>query len=68
MKRIVLLLSCLAAMPSGTQAGELYRWVDAKGKVHYGDVPPADMAQVEPRKFPGAATPGHVMSANSAVQ
>ncbi|MDD5384543.1 MAG: glutaredoxin family protein [Gallionella sp.] len=58
MKRIVLLLSCLAVMPSGVQAGELYRWLDAKGKVHYGDVPPVDATQVEPRKFPGAAIPG----------
>ena len=57
MKRIVLLLGCLMMMPSGMQAGELFRWVDAKGKVHYGDVPPADAAQVEPIKFPGAATP-----------
>jgi len=57
MKRIVLLLSCLAMMPSGAQADELYRWVDAKGKVHYGDVPPADAAQVTTIKSPAAAAP-----------
>ncbi|MFZ2525230.1 MAG: glutaredoxin family protein [Candidatus Ferrigenium altingense] len=57
MKRIVLLLSCLAVMPSGMQAGELYRWVDAQGKVHYGDVPPAGAAQVTPIKSPAAAAP-----------
>ena len=60
MKRIVLLLSCLAVMPSGAQAGELYRWLDAKGKVHYGDLPPADATQVTTIKSPAAAatTPG----------
>ncbi len=58
MKRVVLLLSCLAVMPSGMQAGELYRWLDAKGKVHYGDVPPVDAAQVTPIKSPAAAAPG----------
>jgi len=59
MKRIVLLLSCLAMMPSGAQADELYRWVDAQGKVHYGDVPPADATQVTTIKSPAAAaTPG----------
>jgi len=57
MKRIVLLLGCLAVMPSGAQAGELYRWVDAKGKVHYGDVPPVGAAQVTPIKSPAAVTP-----------
>jgi len=58
MKRIVLLLSCLAVMPSGAQAGELYRWLDAKGKVHYGDVPPAGATQVTTIKSPAATTPG----------
>ncbi|MBI2286534.1 MAG: glutaredoxin family protein [Nitrosomonadales bacterium] len=57
MKHIVLLLGCLAVMPSGAQAGELYRWLDAQGKVHYGDMLPVDAAQVEPRKFPAAAVP-----------
>lgn len=56
MKRIVLLLGCLAWMPA--QAGDLYRWVDAQGKVHYGDVPPAEAAQIEEKKFAPAETPG----------
>lgn len=56
MKRIVLLLGCLAAMPMGAQAGELYRWVDAQGKVHYGDVIPADAAKVERKKISGAVS------------
>ncbi len=56
MKRIVLLF-CMALLPFGVQADKLYRWVDANGKVHYGDVPPADGAQVEAMKFPAAAAP-----------
>ncbi|MDD5301396.1 MAG: glutaredoxin family protein [Gallionella sp.] len=58
MKRIVLLLSCLAVVPSGAQADELYRWLDAQGKVHYGDVPPAGATQVTTIKSPAAAAPG----------
>ena len=55
MKRIVLLLSCLAVMPLGAQAGELYRWLDAQGKVQYGDVPPVDATQITTIKSPSAA-------------
>lgn len=62
MKRIVLLLGCLAVMPLGAQAGTLYRWVDAQGKVHYGDAPPADAAQVESRKLSDSAAPGGNLS------
>ncbi|OGS91282.1 MAG: hypothetical protein A2X75_03165 [Gallionellales bacterium GWE2_58_10] len=58
MKRIVLLLGCLAVMPSVAQAGELFRWIDAKGTVHYGDAPPVDAIQIEPLKFPAAAASG----------
>lgn len=54
MKRIVLLF-CLAVLPFGVQADKLYRWVDAQGKVHYGDVIPADAHQVETKKFPDVA-------------
>ena len=57
MKRIVLLLSCLAVTPSGLQAGELLRWVDAQGKVHYGDIPPASATQLTTIKSPAAAVP-----------
>lgn len=47
MKRIILLLACLSFMLSGACAGELFRWVDANGKVHYGDTKPADATDVE---------------------
>lgn len=53
MKRIFLLLACLAFISSGVQAGELFRWVDANGKVHYGDAPPTDAAKVERKKLSG---------------
>lgn len=52
MKRIVLLLACLTSMSLSVQAGELYRWVDASGKVYYGDVPTVGAMQVEVKKFP----------------
>lgn len=53
MKRIVLLLGCCAVMSLGVQAGELYRWLDSKGKVHYGDepAPVTGAVLVEPLKF-----------------
>lgn len=51
MKRMVLLLACFAIMTSGVQAGELFRWVDKDGKVHYGDTRPADVTGVERKKL-----------------
>jgi hypothetical protein len=53
MKRVVLLLACLISISSGVRAGELFRWVDANGKVHYGDAPPTDAAKVERKKLSG---------------
>src|SRR3990167_7004003 len=57
MKRIVWLFFCLAIMPPGAQAGKLYRWVDAQGKVYYGDTAPADAAQVETKKLSDSVAP-----------
>lgn len=57
MKRTVLLLGCLSMMPSGAQSGEFFRWLDAQGRVHYGDIPSVDAVQVAPMKFPGADVP-----------
>ncbi len=51
MKRMVLLLACLAIMTLGVQAGELFRWVDKDGKVHYSDTRPAEVTEVERKKF-----------------
>lgn len=54
MKRSVLLLACLAILPLGAQAFELYRWVDSSGIVHYSDVPPPNAEHVETIKFSSA--------------
>ncbi len=56
MKHIALLMGCLLVMPAGTYAGELYRWVDKSGTVHYGDAPATEGAQVERKKFYSPAT------------
>lgn len=56
MKRIVLLFICLAFSTPGVQAAELYRWVDKNGKVHYSDVPPADVADVERKRLSGTTS------------
>ena len=56
MKRTVLLLGCLLMMSIGIHAGELYRWVDKSGKVHYGDAPATEAVQIERKKPPFSAT------------
>lgn len=40
-----LLLVCLLAA-AAAQAGKVYRWVDAKGQAHYGDLPDGDAREV----------------------
>lgn len=51
--RFVFLLCCVAA--GLAQAAELYRWVDADGKVHYTDQPPpASARKVEEKKLSGS--------------
>ena len=57
MKHIILLSGCFAVMSSCAQAGELYRWVDARGKVHYGDMAPPEADQVQVKKFSDTAAP-----------
>ena len=50
MKFILILLCCAAT--GLAQAGELFRWVDADGKVHYTDEPPpASAKKVEEKKL-----------------
>jgi Domain of unknown function (DUF4124) len=36
----LLLLGLLSLIFQGVQAGELYKWTDAQGKVHFSDKPP----------------------------
>ncbi len=57
MKRIVLLMAGLLAVMPFAQAGELYRWVDKSGKVHYGDTPPSEAPLVESLEFRDEAAP-----------
>lgn len=56
MRRFVLLV-CLANLSLAVQAGELYRWKDSSGKVHYGDTVPPGATRVEAKKLPNATTP-----------
>ncbi|MDZ7656161.1 MAG: glutaredoxin family protein [Sulfurimicrobium sp.] len=53
MKFTMVLLCC--ALSGLAQAGELFRWVDADGKVHYTDQPPpASAKKVEEKKLSGS--------------
>ncbi|HYP67777.1 MAG TPA: glutaredoxin family protein [Thiobacillaceae bacterium] len=52
MKLVVLTLSLLAALPAA--AGNLYRWVDSAGRVHYSDqVPPPKAKNATQKSFKG---------------
>ena len=55
MKRIVLLAACLAIISSAARAGELYRWMDTNGIVHYSDTPPPHTEQAEIIKISNSA-------------
>jgi hypothetical protein len=56
MKRIMILLCCLAAVPVAAQASDLFRWVDSAGKIYYGDTPPANALEVQSIKSSGSAS------------
>lgn len=51
MKNIFLWAGLLALAVASAQAGEVYRWVDKSGVVHYGDNPGAEVQQVEQKEF-----------------
>ncbi len=57
MNRVILMLAGLFAATLSAQAGELYRWVDQSGKVHYGDIPPSEAPLVESLEFRDEAVP-----------
>ncbi|MGE3295903.1 MAG: glutaredoxin domain-containing protein [Porticoccaceae bacterium] len=40
----MLILALLALLAQQAFAGEISKWKDASGRVHYGDTPPADVA------------------------
>jgi glutaredoxin len=55
MKGIFLLIGLL--IMTNVQAGELYRWVDSNGKVHYGDMPQPGTEDLEELKLGKEPTP-----------
>lgn len=54
---ILLLLGCLLA-PGLASAGKVYRWVDAQGRVHYGDQPARDARELQQLDAPRPAASG----------
>ncbi len=61
MRHIVWLMVCLLAMPSAAVAGELFRWVDESGRVHYGDAPPKEIKNAERKDLSGNNDPDVVL-------
>lgn len=47
----------LVALASAVNAGSIQKWVDAEGKVHYGDRPPATVMAREVKIHKGAEVP-----------
>ena len=40
MRRMILACSVLLALSGGATAGQIYKWVDSQGNVHFGSQPP----------------------------
>ncbi len=68
MRALLALLAILAAPASA--AGDVYKWTDAEGRVHFGDRPPADAAAEEVKilSFEGPAEVDKAPVANRAYQ
>ena len=47
MNRLHALLLCLACSLALPAVGEIYKWTDSTGKVHYSDKPPAEAKKQE---------------------
>ncbi len=58
MKVILLLPACLAIISLNVQAGDLYRWIDSAGVVHYSDLPTADAEKIDAKKFSSEVSGG----------
>lgn len=41
-RRVAVFALAYCLVPAGASAGEIHRWTDPDGKVHFGDRPPAD--------------------------
>jgi len=61
MKRARLVLVLLAALPAGSIAETMYKWVDEKGVTHYSSDPPPEASKA--RKIDVQPTPPSVPSA-----
>lgn len=50
MRRMILACSVLLTLSTGATAGQIYKWVDAQGNVHFGSQPPEgqEAASVNP--------------------
>lgn len=57
MKNVLILLSILAMTSLDVVAGELYRWKDDKGRVHYSDTPPQNVEQATRKKLMSDSSP-----------
>lgn len=53
-----ILAGMLATLAFNTLAGEVYRWVDKSGKVHYGDTRAPDAAGAEKKKLSSSPATG----------
>ncbi len=63
MKRVIITATLLMLPTIGLQAGEVYKWTDAEGKVHFSARPPTEKAAtVEVKKYRGASPAGTQMS------
>lgn len=61
MKRTILLSISLAAISLTVQAGDMYRWKDASGVVHYSDTPTEGATRIEGGNYSGDAEPGVIL-------
>ena len=57
----------LAPLATAVAAGKTYRWVDAKGRVHYGDVPTAQAEEIR-RRVATATDPATALAAEGAAK
>lgn len=71
MRLLALLLVCLL-VAGPASAGKVYRWVDAQGRVHYGDRPAPgarDLQQLDtPRPAAGAAAVSEIEATPEALE
>ncbi len=51
MKKFMVLVGMVMQLTLSAQAESVFHWVDSEGKVHYEDIPAADAAKVEEKKF-----------------